>query len=160
MKKCRVCGKELWNIHAKLCENTRCFVEYELEKIKKLEKITLYHDIITEKKKQRKIFHLIPSRPWTSSCIDNLKSNIDNSWSAEKTSSETKRTIDEIKYMQKVLTKVGYKNLKKVVLKIEKSGKKGNINKELEWLREVGILNFFDFQIKKTSAITREAIIK
>ncbi|MFA5479053.1 MAG: hypothetical protein WC337_03445 [Candidatus Muiribacteriota bacterium] len=159
MNNCRICGKELWNIHDRVCENTRCFVEYELSKKKKLEKLLIYHEVIVNPE-NKKVFSLFPSRPWSSTCVDNLHINMEKKWSAEKSSEETKRKLDEIKYMQRVIKKVGYSNLKKVLLKIEKAKGNVNISREIEWLREIGILNFFDFQIKNTSASTSEAITK
>ncbi|MCK9223681.1 MAG: hypothetical protein M0R46_07400 [Candidatus Muirbacterium halophilum] len=141
MIRCKVCGKELWDLNADICDNNKCFIEWEFEKKKKYEKIKLFHEILVIDSEKR--IDLFPSRPWTASCVDNLYINMKKKWSAEKTSLETKRKLDEVKFMERVLKKVGYNNLRRVLVKLEKNKKKQDISKEIDWLREIGVLNFF-----------------
>jgi|GEM_PF-2896200 len=139
MKKCRICGGNIEDQNEEICGNTRCFVENELRKRKRLHRVKMLHDML--RSSGSKVINLFPSRPWTSSCVDNLFENMEKKWSVEKTSKETKREFDEIKFMQNAIKKIGYENLKKVLVKVEKSKKDTSIEKE--WLRQVGLYNFF-----------------
>lgn len=141
MVKCKVCGKELWDVNSDICDNNQCFIAWEIEKKKKLEQVKIFHEILVKDSPKR--IDLYPSRPWTATCVDNLYSNMEKNWSSEKTSEETKRKLDEVKFMERVIKKVGYSNLKRVLVKIEKNNRKNDISKEVQWLREIGILYFF-----------------
>ena len=143
MTRCKVCGKEIWDMNADICDNNQCFIEWELQKKKKLEKLKIFHEILVKDSVKR--IDLFPSRPWTASCVDNLYINMEKNWSPEKTSEETKRKLDEVKFMERIIKKVGYTNLKRVLVKLEKNKKKQDISKEIQWLREIGVLNFFDY---------------
>ncbi|PLX16370.1 MAG: hypothetical protein C0601_10395 [Candidatus Muiribacterium halophilum] len=142
MKKCVICGGNIEDQNENICGSTRCFVENELNKRKKLNRVKILHD--TLRVKGSKVINLFPSRPWTSSCVDNLFENMMKKWTVQKTSKETKREEDEIKFMQNAIKRIGYENLKKVLVKIEKSKK--DISVEKEWLRQVGLYNFFTFK--------------
>jgi hypothetical protein len=153
-KTCKFCGKEIEGVRD-YCDNRYCVLQNEIEKTKKLEEVKVFHDVFV--KKSNKVFELFPSRPWTPACVDNLYYNMTKNWPAEKTSKETRRKIDEVKFMQNVINRVGYEKIKLALIKIEKTD---DYDKELAFLKDIGILNFFKFQSKNKRAKTKEAINK